>query len=146
MDRAFAIETLDSGSIPRRAKPKTVKIGIHSQEWQYSTVRTEFAYYVPRTLNCTVPAYRTSVQFLKRTVPTYHTRTFTKKAYRTSVTYFISIFEAYRTNVPYPYHYKKNVPTNVPYFLAKIEAYRTVPTYRSVPYCHRCSHLSAFLA
>ena len=45
-------------------------------------------------------------------VPTYRTRTFAKKAYR--------------TNVPYPYHYKKSIP----YFLAKIEAYRTVP------YCH----------
>ena len=30
---------------------------------------TEFEYYVPRTVNRTVPAYRTSVQFLKRTVP-----------------------------------------------------------------------------
>ena len=40
----------------------------------------------------------------RRTVPTYRTRTITKKAYRTSV----------------------------PYFLAKIEAYRTVPTYRTV--------------
>ena len=39
------------------------------QGWQYGTVRSEFAYYVPRTLNPTVPAYRTSFQFLKRTVP-----------------------------------------------------------------------------
>ena len=39
------------------------------QGWQYGTVRSEFAYYVPRTLNRTVPAYRTSLQFLKRTVP-----------------------------------------------------------------------------
>ena len=68
-----------------------------------STVRLEFAYYVPRTLNRTVPAYRISVQFLKRIVPTYRTRTITKKAYRTSV----------------------------PYLLAKIEAYRTVLTYRT---------------
>ena len=39
---------------------------------------------VPRTLNRTVglPAYRTSVQFLKRTVPV----PLQKKAYRTSVT------------------------------------------------------------
>ena len=74
------------------------------QEWQYGTVRPEFAYYVPRILNRTVPAYRTSVQFLKRTVPTYRNRTITNKAYRTSV----------------------------PYFLAKIEAYRTVLTYRIV--------------
>ena len=38
-----------------------------------------------------------------------------------------SHLEPYRTNVPYPYHYKKSVP----YFLAKIEAYRTVTTYRT---------------
>ena len=73
------------------------------QGWQYGTVRSELAYYVPRFLNRTVLVYRTSVQFLKRTVPTYRTPTITKKAYRTSV----------------------------PYFLAKIEAYRTVPTYRT---------------
>ena len=48
-----------------------------------STVRLEFTYYVPRTLNRTVPAYCVSVQFLKRILPTYHTRTITKKAYRT---------------------------------------------------------------
>ena len=63
------------------------------------------------------------------------------ESYRTSVPYFSSIFEAYHTNVPYPYHYKKRrtIPTyrtrtitkkayhtSVPYFLAKIEAYRTV--------------------
>ena len=47
-------------------------------------IRSEFAYYVPRTLNRTVPTYRTSVQFLKPTVPTYRTRIITKKAYRTS--------------------------------------------------------------
>ena len=75
----------------------------NNQGRQYGTVRLEFVYYVPRTLNRTVPAYRNSVQFLKRTVPTYRTRTITKNAYRTSV----------------------------PYFLAKIEAYRTVPTYRT---------------
>ena len=71
------------------------------QGWQYGTVRLEFAYYVPRTLNRTIPAYRTLFQFLKRTVPTY--RTTTKKEYCTSV----------------------------PYFLAKIEAYRIVLTYRT---------------
>ena len=65
------------------------------------TVRSEFAYYVPRTLYRTVPAYRTSVQFLKRSVPTYRTRT------------------------------EKEYCTSVPYFLAKIEAYRTVLTYRT---------------
>ena len=47
-------------------------------------VRSEFAYYVPRALNRIVPANLTAVQFLKRTVPTYRTRTITKKAYRTS--------------------------------------------------------------
>ena len=72
------------------------------QGWQYGTVCSEFAYYVPHTLN------------------------------RTSVPYFSSIFEAYRTNVPYPHHYEKGVP----YFLAKIEAYCTVLTYHTIPYCH----------
>ena len=37
----------------------------YSQGWQYGTVRI----CVQRTLSRTVPAYRTSVQFLKRTVP-----------------------------------------------------------------------------
>ena len=49
-----------------------------------STVRSELAYYVSRTLNRTIPAYRTLVQFLMHTVPTHRTRTFTKKAYGTS--------------------------------------------------------------
>ena len=48
--------------------------------------------------------------FNSNSLPTYRTHTITKKAYRTSV----------------------------PYFLTKIEAYRTVPTYRTVPYCHPC--------
>ena len=48
--------------------------------------------------------------FNSNSVPTYRTRTITKKAYRTSV--------------PYLYHCK----TGVPYFLAKIEAYRTQRT------------------
>ena len=43
------------------------------QRWQYGTVSSEFAYYVPRTFNCNVPAHRTSVRFLKRTVPTFST-------------------------------------------------------------------------
>ena len=30
VDRASATETVDSGSIPGRVKPKTIKIGIHS--------------------------------------------------------------------------------------------------------------------
>ena len=62
---------------------------------------SEFAYYVPRTLSRTVPAYRTSVQFLKRTVPTYRTRTITKKAYRTSVPYFLAKIVAYRPVLTY---------------------------------------------
>ena len=70
------------------------------QGWQYGTVRSEFAFYVPRILNRTVPAYRTSVQFLKRTAPTYRTRTNRKKAYRTSVPYFLAKIEAYRNVLP----------------------------------------------
>ena len=70
---------------------------IYGQGWQYGTVRSEFAYYVPCTLNCTILVYRTSVQFLKRAVPTYHTRTITKKAYRTSVSYFLAKIEPYCT-------------------------------------------------
>ena len=76
-----------------------------------SEVRSEFGYYVPRTLNCTVPAYRTSIQFLKRTVPTYRTRSIIKK--------------------------KKAQRTSVLYFSAKIEAHRTVLTYHTVPYWHQ---------
>ena len=30
VDRASATEAVDSGSIPSRVKPKTIKIGIHS--------------------------------------------------------------------------------------------------------------------
>ena len=30
VDRASATETVDTGSIPGRVKPKTIKIGIHS--------------------------------------------------------------------------------------------------------------------
>ena len=55
-----------------------------------------------------------SGSFNSKSVPTYRTHTFTKKAYRTR-----TITEkAYRTSVPY--------------FLAEIEAYRTVP------WCHPC--------
>ena len=72
------------------------------QGWRYGTVRSEFAYYVPRNLNSTVTAHRrpTSIQFLKRTVPAYRTRTIPKKAYRTSVPYFLAKIEAYRTVLP----------------------------------------------
>ena len=30
VDRAYATEAVDTGSIPGRVKPKTIKIGIHS--------------------------------------------------------------------------------------------------------------------
>ena len=62
---------------------------VHKQGWQYGTVRSEFAYYVPRTLN------------------------------RTSVSHFSSIFEAYRTDVPYQYHHKKGVPYQCTVLLSK---------------------------
>ena len=58
-------------------------------------------------------------------------RTSHREPYRTSVSYFCSIFEVYRINVPYPYHYKKANRTNVPY-LRKIETYCTVFAYRTV--------------
>ena len=64
-------------------------------------IRSEFAYYVPRILNRTVLAYRTSVQFWKRTVPTYPTGIITKKAYRVSVPYFLAKIEKYRTVLPF---------------------------------------------
>ena len=38
---------------------------------------------------------------MRRTVPTYRTRSITKKAYRTSVPYFLAKIEGYRTYVPY---------------------------------------------
>ena len=57
--------------------------------------------------------YEKSGVFNSKSILMYRTRTIAKKAYR--------------TNVPYPYHNKKNVP----YFLAKTEAYRTVPTLRT---------------
>ena len=69
------------------------------QGWQYGTVCLEFAYYISRTLSRTIPAYHTSVQFLKRTVPTYRTHTITKKAYRTSVPFFLAKIEVYCTYV-----------------------------------------------
>ena len=55
--------------------------------------------------------------FNSKSVPTYRTRTFTKKAYRTNVHTRTVTEKAYRTSVPY--------------FLAKIEAYRTISTYRT---------------
>ena len=64
-------------------------------------VRSKVACYVPSPFNRTVPAYRTSVQFLKRTAPTYRTRTITRKAYRNSVPYFLAEIEAYRTALTY---------------------------------------------
>ena len=44
-------------------------LSVALQGWQYGTVRSEFAYFIPHTLNGTVPAYRTLVQFLKRRLP-----------------------------------------------------------------------------
>ena len=35
----------------------------HNQGWQYDMVRSEFAYYVLRTLNRTEPYQRTVLQF-----------------------------------------------------------------------------------
>ena len=66
-------------------------------------VRSELAYYVPLTLNRTVPAYRTSVQFLKDIKPTYRTSTITKKADRTCVPYFLekNCAVPYLRTVPY---------------------------------------------
>ena len=49
--------------------------GQHSQGWQYGAVRSEFEHEAPCTLNRNVLAYRTPVQFLKRTVPVYHYKT-----------------------------------------------------------------------
>ena len=162
-------------------------------------VRSELAYYVLRTLNRTAPAYCTAVQFLKRTVPTYRTCTITKKAFRTSLPYFLAKIQADRTALTYytvlPFQLlfnysqfeltlkslvyksaisihtygvgfsclnlciqkfgamckksgilnsnsvptyrtrtitKKAYRTSSPYFLAKIQAYSTVPTYRTV--------------
>ena len=62
--------------------------------------------------SCFLPLYTKSLRnvqkvwiFKSKSVPTYRTRAITKKAYRTSV----------------------------PYFLAKIETYRTLATYRTLP-------------
>ena len=52
---------------------KQIIINCVSKSKDRCTVRSEFAYFVHRTLNRAVPAYRTSVQFLKRTVPWYGT-------------------------------------------------------------------------
>ena len=60
------------------------KKGWRQQGWQYGTVRSEFAYYVPRTFNRTVPPHRSSVQFLKRTVPVPFQKRRDVPAYRTS--------------------------------------------------------------
>ena len=73
---------------------KTKQKGSIDQGWQYVTVRSKFVYYGPRPLNRTVPAYRTSFQFLNHTVSMYCTRTTTKKAYCTSVPYFLAKIDA----------------------------------------------------
>ena len=74
---------------------------------------SEFAYYVPRTLNRTAPAYRRSVKYLKRTVPLHRTRISLQKRH---------IIPAYRTS------YKKMRRT-VPYL--RIIPYRTaIPAFK----------------
>ena len=47
-----------------------------------------------------------------------------------------SHLEPYRTNVPYPYRYKKSVPYQRTVLLSKNWG---VPYLRTVPYCHPCS-------
>ena len=70
--------------------------------------------------------------FNSKRVLTYRTGTFTKKAYR--------------TNVPYPFHYRKSVPYQRTVFLSKNGGgpYRTyVPTvpYRTAILAHHMSHI-----
>ena len=93
--------------------------GSSSQGWQYGALRSEFAYYVPHTLNRIVPAYRTLVQFLKHIVPTYRTRTIAKTVYC--------------TNVLYPYHCKNGVPYQRTVLLSKNlgVSYRAYVLYRT---------------
>ena len=64
--------------------------------------------------------------FNSNSVPTHRIRTITKKAYR--------------TNVPYPHHYKKSVPYQRTVLPSKNQGvpYRTTVPYRTVPYCHPC--------
>ena len=48
----------------------------YNQGWQYGTVRSEFAYYVPRTLNHTVPYryhYKKGVPYLLAKIETHRT-------------------------------------------------------------------------
>ena len=78
-------------------------------------VRTKFAYYVPRIFNRTVPAYRTSVQFLKRTV---------------------------QRTVPVPLQKRRTVPA---YRTSQQKLRRTLSYQRTVPYCHPCFLLLATL-
>ena len=59
--------------------------------------------------------------FISNSVPTYRTRTITKKAHR--------------TNVPYPYYYKKDIPYQRTVLLSKNWG---------VPYCHPCSRTALF--
>ena len=60
--------------------------------------------------------------FNSNSLPTYRTCTFAKKAYRTNVPYKCTI----------PFLIQTRLKKGVPYFLVKIEAYCTVPTYRTV--------------
>ena len=88
----MATKTSSGAATTEKVAARRQRCCAHNQGWQYGTVRSEFAYYVPRTLNRTVPAYRTSVQFLKRTVPFQKRRTV--PAYRTSE-------QKLKRNVPY---------------------------------------------
>ena len=67
--KLFRLKKRASCSLVGVAQNKEESRSSDGQGGQYGTVRSEIAYYVPRTLNRIVPAYRTSVQFLKRTIP-----------------------------------------------------------------------------
>ena len=74
-------------------------------------------------------------------------RTSHLKPYRTSVPFFSSIFEAYRTNVPYPYHYKKGVlyQRTVSFSKNLGVPYRTYVSYRTAILAFNYSQLKLTL-
>ena len=72
-------------------------------------------------------------------------RTSHLKPYRTSVPYFSSIFEAYRTKVPYPYHYKNGVPYHAACRTFYQKLRRTVLTYRTAILAFNYSQLQLTL-
>ena len=81
--------------------PPSPPLSVALQGWQYGTVGSKFAYFVPRTLNRTVPAYRTLVQFLKRRLPYLRT---VPVPLQTRRTVLLIKIEAYRTVLTYlPY-------------------------------------------